>query len=173
MMRAEVDSVRIEGGRLAELYRLHIDQAFRLAYLLTADRELAQDLAQDAFVRLTGRLLRLRRTGDFQAYLRATVVNLANSHFRRRRVERGYLQRQSELPQPQSGDRDLDVKDQLQRALLALPTRQRTAIVLRFYEDLSETQTAELMRCRTGTVRSLVSRGMQTLRTDLKGARDG
>jgi RNA polymerase sigma-70 factor (sigma-E family) len=173
MMRAEVDSVRIEGGRLAELYRLHIDQAFRLAYLLTADRELAQDLAHDAFVRLTGRLLRLRRTGDFQAYLRATIVNLANSHFRRRRVERRYLLRQSELPHLQSGDRDFEVKDQLQRALLALPTRQRTAIVLRFYEDLSETQAAELMRCRTGTVRSLVSRGMQTLRTDLKGARDG
>jgi RNA polymerase sigma-70 factor (sigma-E family) len=173
MMRAEAESVRIEGGRLAELYRLHIDQAFRLAYLLTANRELAQDLAQDAFVKLTGRLLHLRRTGDFQAYLRATVVNLANSHFRRQRVERGYLQRQSGLPQPQSADRDLDMKDQLQRALLALPTRQRTAVVLRFYEDLSETQTAELMRCRTGTVRSLVSRGMQTLRTDLKGDRDG
>jgi RNA polymerase sigma-70 factor (sigma-E family) len=173
MMKAEVEAVRIEGGRLAELYRLHIDQAFRLAYLLTADRELARDLAQDAFVRLTGRLLHLRRPGDFQAYLRTTVVNLANSHFRRRRVERGYLRRQSELRQLRGDDRDLEVKDQLQRALLALPVRQRTAIVLRFYEDLSETQTAELMRCRTGTVRSLVSRGMQTLRTDLKGARDG
>jgi DNA-directed RNA polymerase specialized sigma24 family protein len=54
MMRAEVESVRLEGGRLAVLDRAHIDGAFRLAYLLTGDRALAEDLAQDAFVRLIG-----------------------------------------------------------------------------------------------------------------------
>jgi RNA polymerase sigma factor (sigma-70 family) len=54
-------------------------------------------------------------------------------------------------------------------ALLRLPERQRAAMVLRFYEDLSETQAADVLRCRPGTVRSLVARGMKTLRTELKG----
>jgi len=52
---------------------------------------------------------------------------------------------------------------------LRLPQRQRAAMVLRFYEDLSDTQTAEILGCSTGTVRSLVSRGMKTLRTELEG----
>jgi RNA polymerase sigma factor (sigma-70 family) len=60
----------------------------------------------------------------------------------------------------------------MRRALLGLPPRQRAAIVLRFYEDLSEGDTASLLRCRPGTVRSLVSRGMAALRSDLEGDLD-
>jgi len=172
MMRAEVNPVRLQGERLARLYRTHIDRAFRLAYLLTADRELAEDLAQDAFVKLAGRLVHVRRPGDLEAYLRATVVNLANSHFRRRRVERAYLEREGTVPGAADDDLDLGTRDELRRMLLVLPIRQRTAIVLRFYEDLSESQTAELMRCRASTVRSMVSRGMATLRAEV-GVRDG
>ena len=63
---------------------------------------------------------------------------------------------------------DLDLT--MHEALLRLPERQRAALVLRFYEDLPEARTAEIMRCRPGTVRSLVSRGMQALRSDLGGA---
>ena len=57
----------------------------------------------------------------------------------------------------------------MHEALLGLPKRQRAAIVLRFYEDLSDVQTAEILRCSAGTVRSLVSRGMKTLRSKLEG----
>ncbi len=83
--QADVELVRIEGGRLSDLYRLYADGATRLAYLITGDRALAEDLVQDAFVKLAGRLLHLRDSGGFEAYLRRTVVNLANSHFRRRK----------------------------------------------------------------------------------------
>src|SRR6266576_4362892 len=82
------------GGRLAELYVRHAAEATRLAYLLTGDRQLAEDLVQDAFVKLAGRLVHLRDPGAFHAYLRRTVVNLSNSHFRRRKVERAYLERE-------------------------------------------------------------------------------
>jgi RNA polymerase sigma factor (sigma-70 family) len=58
----------------------------------------------------------------------------------------------------------------MHEALLRLPERQRGAIVLRFYEDLSDVQTAEVLRCSPGTVRSLVSRGMKTLRSEFEGA---
>src|SRR3989454_12073572 len=85
---------RAEGGRLAELFLQHGDGAVRLAYLLTGDRALAEDLAQDAFVKLAGRLVHLRDPGAFDAYLRRTVVNLANSHHRRKRLERGFLKRE-------------------------------------------------------------------------------
>ena len=54
-----------------------------------------------------------------------------------------------------------------------LSQRQRTAVVLRFYEDLSEQRVAELLRCRPGTVKSLVSRGLQTMREEMRGATDG
>jgi RNA polymerase sigma-70 factor (sigma-E family) len=164
-MRAEVEMVRVEGSVLAELYTRHVEDALRLAYLLTGNPTLAEDLVQDAFVKLAGRLLHLRDPGGFQAYLRKTIVNLARSHFRRRAVERRFIERQSE-PRP------VDVPDDpgregMRRALLSLPIRQRTAIVLRYFEDLSEAQSAELMHCRPGAVKSLVFRGMTTLRTML------
>ena len=164
-MRTDVGTVRIEGGVLAELYARHAGEALRLAYLLTGDAPLAEDLVQDAFVRLAGRLLHLRDPGGFHAYLRTTVVNLARSHFRRRAVERRFIARQAE-PRPVEQP-DLSDREALRRALLALPIRQRTAVVLRYFEDLSEAQTAELMRCRRPAVKSLVSRGMSALRATL------
>jgi RNA polymerase sigma factor (sigma-70 family) len=101
--------------------------------------------------------------GGFHAYLRKTIVNLARSHYRRRAVERRYLERQTEAP-PIDPD-DLSDRERLRGALMALPIGQRTAIVLRYFEDLSEAQTADLMGRHTGAVKSLVSRGMGTLRT--------
>src|SRR5919198_5236446 len=83
-----------ETGRLGDLYLRHADEAVRLAYLLTGDRHLAEDLVQDTFVRLAGRLVHLRDPGAFHAYLRRTVVNLTNSHYRRKRLERAYLRRE-------------------------------------------------------------------------------
>ena len=161
-MSAEVGTVRIEGGVLAELYARHAPEALRLAYLLTGDATLAEDLVQDAFVKLAGRLLHVRDPGGFHAYLRTTVVNLSRSHFRHSGVERRYAERQGR-PQPVFGP-DLSEREEMRVALMALPIRQRTAVVLRYFEDLSETQTAELMRCRTTAVKSLVSRAMESLR---------
>src|SRR5438552_12969086 len=94
MLRAKVDpSVVADSGRIGELYLRHADAAVRLAYLLTGDRALAEDLVQDAFVRLAGRLVHLRDPGAFDAYLRKTVVNLSHSYLRRKRVEGMYLKR--------------------------------------------------------------------------------
>src|SRR5438045_7060440 len=95
MLSADVRRLEeTETGRLGELYLRHADSAVRLAYLLTGDHALAEDLVQDAFVRLAGRLVHLRDPGAFEAYLRRTVVNLSHSHFRRRKVERVYLERE-------------------------------------------------------------------------------
>src|SRR5436190_18539508 len=160
-----------EGGRLAELYVRHSAEATRLAYMLTGDRQLAEDLVQDAFVKLAGRLVHLRDPGAFDAYLRRTVVNLANSYFRRKRVERSYLRRaKGELEAhagASGGERSIEERDEVWAALQRVSARQRAALVLRFYEDLSERETAAVLNCRPGTVKSLVSRGLETLRAEI------
>jgi RNA polymerase sigma-70 factor (sigma-E family) len=150
---------------MAELYEAHAPDAARLAYLLTGDRALAEDLVHEAFVRMFGRFRDLRQPDAFRAYLRATVVNLARSHFRRRKVERAYLERAGRTPPPASEDPAdrREMWDVLQR----LQPRQRAAIVLRFYEDLTEAQTAEILGCEVGTVKSLVSRGLDRLRAEI------
>jgi RNA polymerase sigma-70 factor (sigma-E family) len=172
LLKAAADQGReTDTGRLGELYLRHADGAARLAYLLTGDHALAEDLVQEAFIRLAGRLVHLRDPEAFHAYLRRTVVNLANSHFRRRRVERAYLERERGVVsgRPGSGaERSVEDRDHLWAALEQLPERQRAAIVLRFYEDLSESSVAELLRCRPGTVKSLLSRGLQALREQIR-----
>jgi RNA polymerase sigma-70 factor (sigma-E family) len=157
-----------EHGSLGDLYVRHAPEGIRLAFLMTGDRALAEDLVQEAFARLVGRLRHLRDPGAFGAYLRRTIVNLATSHFRHRRVERAYLDRVAEGSTTES-IRNEELDETMHDALLRLPQRQRAAIVLRFYEDLSDVQTAEVMRCSSGTVRSLVSRAMKTLRSQLEG----
>src|SRR2546430_11977310 len=116
VMRAEVEPVRIEGARLGELYLRHGDAAVRLAYLITGDRALAEDLAQDPFVKLAGRLLHLRDPGGFEQYLRRTIVNLANSYFRRKKVEHRYAERQAGLRQPPGQDPDVPAREMLRNA---------------------------------------------------------
>jgi RNA polymerase sigma-70 factor (sigma-E family) len=150
--------------RLADLYLRYSGDAIRLAYLLTGDRALSEDLVQDAFVKLAGRFADLRDPTRFEPYLRKTVVNLARMHFRRGRVERAYLDRAAREPTHHAELPDISAYEQMKQALLALPYRQRAAIVLRYYEDLSDSQIADVLRCRPGTVKSLLSRGIAALR---------
>jgi RNA polymerase sigma-70 factor (sigma-E family) len=172
MLSAEVERLPdTDGGRIGELYQRNVDAAVRLAFLLTGDRGIAEDLVQDAFVRLAGRLVHLRDPGAFDAYLRRTVVNLSRSYFRRKRVERNYLARARSTVEPVPGwpPRSVEDREDLWEAMRHLSERQRAAIVLRFYEDLSEAQTAEILKCRPGTVKSLVSRGLEALRNEIRG----
>jgi RNA polymerase sigma-70 factor (sigma-E family) len=156
---------RASGGRLEELYRAHAPDALRLAYLLTGDRGLAEDLAQDAFVKVFGRFHDLRNRDAFWWYLRRTIVNLSHSHFRRRRIERAWLERQ--YPDESHTDPDIGERERLRTALLSLRPEQRAAIVLRYFEDLSEADTAQALGVAVGTVKSMVSRGMDRLRKEL------
>ena len=154
-----------QAGRLEELYRAHAREAMRLAYLLTGDRVLAEDLTQDAFVKVLGRFQDLRNRDAFWWYLRRTIVNLSRSYFRRRQVERAYLgrlKRSEALAGPDIGERE-----RIRRALLKLRPEQRPAVVLRYYEDMSEAATAEILGRPLGTVKSMVSRGIDTLREEL------
>ncbi len=156
---------RSEPGGLTELYVRHAPAAVRSAFLITGDAELARDIAQEAFIRVAGRFRHLRFPDAFDAYLRRTIVNLCTSHFRHQRVERDYVARESTRHASTVEGPDLGAADELRRALRSLPVRQRAAIVLRYYEDLPEERVAEIMRCSVPAARSLVARGMETLRS--------
>jgi RNA polymerase sigma-70 factor (sigma-E family) len=147
-------------GRLEELYVRNAPGALRLAYFLTGNRELAEDLVQEAFVRVAGRFRHLRMPDAFDAYLRRTIVNLFTSQLRRAKLERAYTARHGADPGVASEPSDPAARDQLWRALHTLPERQRAAIVLRYYEDLSEHRSAEILGCSAGALNQLVVRGM-------------
>jgi RNA polymerase sigma-70 factor (sigma-E family) len=155
-------------GRLEEAYLRNAPGALRLAYFLTGDRELAEDLMQEAFVRVTGRMDHLRVPDRLDVYLRRTIVNLFTSQMRRRKLERAWLAREAAQPTTERGH-DPALRDEMWRALQRLPDRQRAAIVLRFYEDLTERDAADLLGCSQSALNSLVVRGIKTLRADLQG----
>ena len=158
----------IDGG-LEELYSRHIQAGVRLAYLLTGERTQAEDLAQEAFIRCVGRFQHLRDRGAFEAYLRRAIVNLHTSSLRRLKLERAWLQREGARARTRvDAMPDVGAREDLWRALSALPARQRAALVLRYYEDLSERDAAEALGCSVAAVKSLVSRGSEALRERIR-----
>lgn len=154
----------LAGTALADLYRAHAVTARRVAFLLTGDAHMADDLVQDAFVRLSGRLLRFRDPEAAGAYIRRTVTSLAIAGFRRRDAERRRNQRHAAGSTDLHLDPDIGERDRIWRALQTLPDRQRAAITLRYYLGLADEQIGDALRCRPGTVKSLLSRGMSSLR---------
>lgn len=144
-----------------QLYQSSYAPLVRLAYALTGSREVAEDLVQDSFVRLHHHFHRIDAP---DRYVKAMVVNACRSHFRRAGRERDkrpllYLVNDSEAASS-SGAHQGELHDVLMR----LPYRQRAAIVLRYYADLSEVEIAEVLGCRPGTVGSLIHRGLERLR---------
>jgi RNA polymerase sigma-70 factor (sigma-E family) len=167
MTESERAAAPVAPGRLEDLYIRNAPGALRLAYFLTGNRELAEDLMQEAFVRVAGRFRHLHMPDAFDAYLRRTIVNLYTSHLRRTKLERAYVARHGADPSVAREAGDPAARDELWRALHTLPERQRAAIVLRFYEDLSEHQSAEILHCSPGALNQLVVRGMATLREQI------
>lgn len=150
------------GTRFEDLYLAHGAEALRVAYSLTRDLRLAEDLSQEAFVRLLKRFNDLRSADAFRTYLLRTVVNLARSHFRRLKLDRRFLQLEGS---GRTDDAPAAPNDGLWSAVLNLPERQRTAVILRYCNDLSERQTAAVMQISLKAVKSLVGRGLATLRS--------
>ena len=150
------ESTTVAFARLyAETYRPMV----RLALLLTGSGPQAEELVQDAFVRVYGQWDRIESP---RAYLRQAVVNACRSHHRRRARELRHG------PGASLRAHALDPEADLMRdALARLSDRQRKAVVLRYYEDLSEAEIARLLDCRPGTVKSLLSRALARLRKEL------
>jgi RNA polymerase sigma-70 factor (sigma-E family) len=136
------------------------------AVALTGSRADAEDLLQAALERLLQNWYRIDT--DPEGYLRRTLYNLAADGWRRRGRWRGRLaefRAQARAAEAGSGDvAEVDLRDQLVRLLQQLPPRQRAVVVLRYWEQRTEAETAALLGCSEGTVKSAASRGLQRLR---------
>jgi RNA polymerase sigma factor (sigma-70 family) len=153
--------------RVEELYATHAQGAVRFAYLLVGDQEIAQDIAQEAFLHAFGRFADLRTPASFHSYLRATIVNLTRKHFRRRGLERLFVERLRARPVQNVTPPNVEQREMVTQALLKVPERQRAALVLHYYEDLSEHQVADLLGVSEQAARSLTARGRKALREQL------
>jgi RNA polymerase sigma-70 factor (sigma-E family) len=160
MNRREDEYQEFVGSRAAALHRT--------AYLLCGDWHLADDLVQDTLVKTFRHWRRVQRADNPNAYVRRILVNEFKRH----------LQRHRDLPVRTDSDRIEvtvpDVSDEvvnradLLRALLSLPARQRATVVLRYLEGMSERETAAVLRCSEGTVKSQTFRALNTLGGYLK-----
>lgn len=155
-----------------DLYRDHGRAAFRLAYLLTGSHAQAEDLVQDAFVRLLARVRHVRETGTLRAYLTRSIVNLAKNEYRRQGRLRAFVSSGRGAAPSTTGLPEVEIRDELHAQLLTLPLRQRAAVVLRYCEDQSEADVADALGTSAKAVRSLVGRGLETLRS-MNGEHDG
>jgi RNA polymerase sigma-70 factor (sigma-E family) len=147
----------------AEFVAARSPALFRTAYVVTGDHHLAQDVLQEALVKVYVAWPRLRDTTKAEAYVRRTIVTTAISWRRRRSFHEPPVERVPDALNPDETER-LATHDVLWENVCRLPPRQRVALVLRYYEDLSEAETAELMRCSVGTVKSQVSVALSKLR---------
>ncbi|SBT90433.1 RNA polymerase sigma-70 factor, sigma-E family [Streptomyces sp. DI166] len=161
----------------SEFVQLRSRALLRTAYLLSGgDHALAEDLLQSALVKAYVALPRLREPRALEAYVRRTLANTATSWWRSRRVrgERltgGLPEGALDVPDPVAPDgaSEVDERERIWAWVCSLPPRQRAVIVLRYYEDLTEPQTAELLSCSVGTVKTQAHRALKKLRAMVAG----
>ena len=154
---------------VTQLYSAHYRSLVRLAALLVRDVGTAEEVVQDSFVAMHGGWRRLRDTEKALSYLRQSVVNRSRSVLRHRVVvDRNSPKPPPDMPSAEHGAIALFERSAVIAALRTLPARQREALVLRFYGDLSEAQIASAMQISRGAVKSHTARAMQALRTVLE-----
>jgi RNA polymerase sigma-70 factor (sigma-E family) len=152
-----------------ELYSEHYRALVRLAALLVRDTPTAEEVVQDSFVAMHGGWQRLRDTEKALAYLRQAVVNRSRSVLRHRTVVDKNMQKAPpDMPSAEHGALVLLERSAVVAALRGLPDRQREALVLRYYADLSEAEIATAMGISRGAVKSHTARGMTALRAALE-----
>ena len=138
----------------------------RMAYLLTRNRADAEDLVQAALAKTFQAWDRIEDRGAVDGYVRRAMVNTHISWWRRRRVAEYPTDEIPDQPVIDDHANDSDVQEALRRAIGRLPQRMRAAVVLRYYEDMSEAEIANVLGVSLGTVKSTVSRAVAKLRID-------
>jgi RNA polymerase sigma-70 factor (sigma-E family) len=151
----------------AGFVREHTPALLRTAYLITGNAQTAEELVQDTLVRLYPKWDRVEAADLPLAYVRRSLANGYVNH-RRRASRREFAY--DDVPEridPYDAVSQLADRDEIWAGLRDLPDRQRAALVLRFFEDLTDEESGAALGCRVGTVRSLISRGLTTLRGQL------
>ena len=157
----------------AVLVDRHRTMLFGTAYLMTRDRQLAEDAVQEALIAIWKNIGSLRNPGGLKAWLARIVVNEVRQQARKRRVPVLTLE---ELPDPPgviTGMGGSEMRQDLAQAVGMLPPDQREAVVLRFFSDLTVPEIAAATGSREGTVKSRLSRAMDRLGEILRGYGNG
>jgi RNA polymerase sigma-70 factor (sigma-E family) len=155
-----------QGEVLSDLYREHYRSLVRLAYLMLGDQGRSEEIVQDAFVKLQLHWRGLRDPEKAPAYLRRAVLNGARSALRHRKVVARHDARRTAEPastSPEAATLAGAEHERLIAALRRLPDRQREALALRFYLDLSEAEMASAMKVSPGSVKTHLHRGLAAL----------
>jgi RNA polymerase sigma-70 factor (sigma-E family) len=155
--RAQRAGLTADESGFDTLYRDHRDRLRRTAYLMTGQAAIAEEIVHDAFIRVHNRWSSIDTPG---AYLRRTVVNLCLAWRQRDTMAR------ERLPRPPAPV-ELPEIDETWALLTRLSPEQRVAVVLRFYEDLPTDEIAQIMGCRTATVRTRIHRAINVLRKEM------
>jgi RNA polymerase sigma-70 factor (sigma-E family) len=163
---ARRDRDRDAAAVIESLFHAHYPRLAYTAFSLTGDRDLAEQLAQEAFLRLWRRWRWIADPQAAPAYLQRTVLNLSRETIRRKVIERRALQSRG-LDHPPEAEPDTAEMIELRRAIAALPARKRECVVLRFLLGMSEAETASTLGVSVGTVKSQTHKGLRQLRERL------
>jgi RNA polymerase sigma-70 factor (sigma-E family) len=158
-----------EEDEVTAFVRAWYPRLLRTAYLLCGDRGKSEDLVQATLAKLVVAWSRLQGSESIDHYAQKVLINTYVSSRRRRSWWEQPFGRLVDASAPDEYTA-VEQRDWLRRALDGLPARQRAAVVLRFYEDLSEQDAAHVLGCSVGTVKSLSSRGLQKLRAQYASA---
>jgi RNA polymerase sigma factor (sigma-70 family) len=145
--------------------RLEHPRLVGLLSLYCGRPDVAEELAQEAVAVALSRWKDVESATSPSAWISRVAINLANSHFRRKAAERRAQQRLLQTP-AETQTEDLDVREAVRAAVSRLPRRQRAALVLRFYADMTVAQAADAMGCSEGTVKALTHQGVSNLQRD-------
>ena len=158
------------GDTLSALYVVHYRSLVRLAALLLDEPAACEDVVQEAYVRLAAsrRMERMRDPEASLAYLRTSVLNLARSTLRRRMTSTKYAPIMHRPDRIEDAALNAVERTDVVVAMRKLPRRMREAVALRYYADLTEAQTADVMGVSVGAVKSQTSRGLERLAEELK-----
>ncbi|MFJ6935859.1 SigE family RNA polymerase sigma factor [Streptomyces sp. NPDC101132] len=151
-------------GGFDEFAAARWERLVRIAFLLTGDFHEAEDLVQTTLIKVHGRWHRIRAE-SLDAYVRRALVNTHRSRLRRRTITQLLVPRLPEEAAPAPPGGEVEERDAMLTLLDTLAPRQRAVLVLRFWEDLTEEETARVLDCSVGTVKSQASRALARLRT--------
>ena len=169
--RGEAAARPVDDHSFREYVRARRQALLRTAYLLTGNLADAEDLVQSALAKTYLAWHRIEDRGAVDSYVRRAMVNTQISWWRRRRLEEFPT---DEIPDQATVDYPVssDVQESLRQAIDRLPQRMRAAVMLRYYEDMTEAEVAEVLGVSVGTVKSTVSRAVAKLRVDIDLQRD-
>lgn len=165
--------MRDQTSEFTSFVRANTPALLRTAYLLTGSASGAEELVQDTLVRLYPKWRRVQAADIPIAYVRRSLANAFVNQQRRARSREYPVEHLPEVIDPYDGTARLADRDALAGLLGELPERQRTAVVLRYYHDQSDGEIAAALECREGTVRSLISRGLASMRGSSAAVDDG